>query len=103
MASINMLVSEIAHALGQPNSKPLRENIKSIIIHTRNELIRQSYEKHGYADKVLNQRYRVTLKDVADGEVELPEDYDFVSEGLRIKRLHRKFLDLLGLIIIYLL
>ena len=44
MASINMLVSEVVHALGQPNSKPLRENVKSIIIHTRNELIRQSYE-----------------------------------------------------------
>lgn len=90
MASINMLVSEVAHALGQPNSKPLRENIKSIIIHTRNELIRQNYEKHGYADKVLNQRYRVTLQDVADGEIELPEDYDFVSEGLRIKKTSQK-------------
>lgn len=90
MASINMLVSEIVHSLGQPNSRPLRENVKSIIIHTRNELIRQSYEKHGYADKVLQQRFRVTLDDVADGEIELPEGYDFVQEGLKIKKTSQK-------------
>lgn len=90
MASINMLVSEIVHALGQPNSKPLRENIKASIIHTRNELIHQSYQKHGYVDKILNQRFRVTLQDVPDGEIELPEDYDYVGEGLRIKKTTQK-------------
>lgn len=90
MASINMLVSEITHALGQPNSKPLRENVKAAIIHTRNELIRQSYQKHGYVDKIFNQRFRVTLQDVPDGEINLPEDYDFVNEGLVIKKTTQK-------------
>ena len=36
MASISMLVSEFAHSLKQPNNKALRENIKLLIIHTRN-------------------------------------------------------------------
>lgn len=44
MASINQLISEIAHAVGQPNNIPLRRNIKYAIIHTRNELIRHGYE-----------------------------------------------------------
>ena len=39
MASINQLISEIAHAVGDPNSIPLRRNIRYAIIHTRNELI----------------------------------------------------------------
>lgn len=73
MASINQLVSEIAHSLGKPNNHTLRENIKSIIIHTRNELIRHSYEQHNYVDKVLNYRYRVSLTTVNDGDIELPE------------------------------
>ena len=73
MASINQLVSEIAHSLGKPNNHTLRENIKSIIIHTRNELIRHSYEQHKYVDKVLNYRYRVSLIAVNDGDIELPE------------------------------
>ena len=43
-----MLVSEFAHSLGQPNNKALKENIKLLIIHTRNEIIRRSYENHSY-------------------------------------------------------
>lgn len=73
MASINQLVSEIAHSLRQPNNKALRHNLKDIIIHTRNELVRRSYENHGYVDKGLVQRYRVSLIDVNDGDVQLPD------------------------------
>lgn len=68
MASINQLVSEIAHALKQPNNKALRENLKLLIIHTRNELIRHGYERHGYVDKGLTQRFKVSLIDKPDGD-----------------------------------
>lgn len=71
MASIAQLVSEISHSLGQPNNYALRENIKLLIIHTRNELIRHSYENHGYVDKGLTQRYRVSLISVPDGDINL--------------------------------
>lgn len=74
MASINQLVSEFAHSLGQPNNFALRENIKSLIIHTRNEIIRRSYENHSYIDKILTQRFKVTLIDVLDGDIEQPKD-----------------------------
>ena len=60
MASIAQLVSEFAHSLGQPNNQALRNNIKSLIIHTRAEVIRRSYENHNYIDKGLTQRYRVS-------------------------------------------
>lgn len=73
MASISMLVSEFAHSLKQPNNKALRENIKLLIIHTRNEIIRRSYENHGYIDRGLTQRFKVSLIDVNDGEIILPE------------------------------
>ena len=76
MASINQLVSEIAHALKQPNNKALRENVKLLIIHTRNELIRHGYERHGYVDKGLTQRFKVTLTDVNDGELDIPKDVE---------------------------
>lgn len=72
MASIAMLVSEFAHSLKQPNNHALRENLKSIIIHTRNEVIRHSYENHKYVDKSLVQRFKVSLTTVSDGEIELP-------------------------------
>lgn len=73
MASIAMLTSEFAHSLKQPNNKSLRENIKLLILHTRNEVIRRSYENHKYVDRGLTQRFRVTLTDVNDGEIILPE------------------------------
>ena len=72
MASIAQLVSEFAHSLGQPNNQALRNNIKSLIIHTRAEVIRRSYENHNYIDKGLTQRYRVSLISVNDGDIELP-------------------------------
>ena len=85
MASIAQLVSEFAHTLGEPNNKGLREHIKLIIAQTRNEVIRRSYENHGYVDRVLTQRYRVSLTEVNDGEIELPEGYD-ESDITKIKR-----------------
>lgn len=69
MASLNQLISEIAHAVGQPNNIPLRRNIKLAIIHTRNELIRQSYTNNRYTDKGLMQRVRLSLTDVNDGDL----------------------------------
>ena len=79
MASISQLVSEFAHSMRQPNNKALRENIKLLIIHTRNEVIRRSYENHGYVDKGLTQRYRVSLIDVNDGDITLPDEYSDVD------------------------
>lgn len=76
MASIAQLVSEFAHTLGEPNNKPLRQHIKLIVAQTRNEIIRHSYENHGYVDRVLTQRYKVSLTEVNDGEIELPEGYE---------------------------
>lgn len=69
MASLNQLVSEIAHAVGDPNNIALRRNIRYAIIHTRNELIRKSYENHNYVDKGLQQRFRISLIDVPDGDL----------------------------------
>ena len=76
MASIAQLVSEMAHAVRQPNNKALRENLRLLIIQTRNEIIRRSYENHGYVDKILTQRFKVNLTTVNDGDIELPEEYD---------------------------
>jgi len=85
MASIAQLVSEFAHTLGDPNNKGLREHIKLVVCQTRNEVIRRSFENHGYVDRVLVQRYKVSLTDVNDGEIELPEGYD-ESDITKIKR-----------------
>jgi len=85
MASIAALVSEIAHSVGRPNNAALRENIKLLILQTRNEVIRRSYENHAYVDKVLTQRFCVSLTDVLDGDIKLPDDVD-TSEIIRIKR-----------------
>ena len=79
MASIAQLVSEMAHAFKQPNNKALRENIKLLIIQTRNEVIRRSFENHGYVDRVLTQRFKVSLINVNDGEIILPEGYEDVQ------------------------
>ena len=76
MASIAQLVSEMAHAVRQPNNKALRENLKLLIIQTRNEIIRRSYENHGYVDKILTQRFKVSLTTINDGDIELPEGYE---------------------------
>ena len=85
MASIAALVSEIAHSLKQPNNTALRENLKLLILHTRNELIRHSYEQHGYVDKMLVQRFMVDLITINDGELVLPEGVSDI-EITKIKR-----------------
>lgn len=91
MASIAQLVSEMSHSLGQPNNAALRENLKSLIIHTRNEVIRHSYENHSYVDKGLTQRYRVSLIDVVDGDIPNIEDLDLGDVSLdMIKRTEQK-------------
>lgn len=69
MASINQLVSEIAHSIQQANSVPVRRAIRLAVIHNRNKLIRQSFEKHNYINKVVQQRFRITLIDVPDGDL----------------------------------
>ena len=69
MASIAQLVSEIAHSLKQPDSVPVRNAIKLAIIHARTELIRRSYETHHITDKVLQQRFKLSLIDVPDGDL----------------------------------
>lgn len=76
MASIAQLVSEMAHAVGRPNNEAVREEIKLILIHTRNEVIRRSYENHNYVDRVLTQRYKVSIVDVNDGDITIPEGID---------------------------
>lgn len=82
MASIAQLVSEIAHSVQQPDSIPVRRAIKLGIIHARNKLIRHSYANHNYTDKVLQQRFRLTLINVPDGD--LADSQDIVRD--RIKR-----------------
>ena len=79
MASIAMFVSELAHSLKQPNNKVLRENLKLLICQTRNEVIRRSYENHGYVDKGLVQRYKVSLIDVNDGEIQIPKEFEDID------------------------
>lgn len=69
MSSINQLVSEIAHSVKQPDSIPVRSAIKLGIIHARNEAIRRSYENHNYTDKVLQQRFKLNLINVPDGDL----------------------------------
>lgn len=89
MASVNQLISELAHSVSQPNNHALRENLRSAIIHTRNELIRRSYENHNYLDSHMIYRYNVSLIDVPDGDINLPEDID-ISLYPMIKRTAQK-------------
>ena len=69
MASINQLISEIAHIAQAPNNVPLRRSIRQEIIHYRNELIRKSYNNHSISDKVLQQRFVISLVDIPDGDI----------------------------------
>lgn len=69
MASINQIVSAIAHSVQGADSVPVRRAIKLGVIRARNEIIRHSYEQHGYVDKVLKQRIRYSLVDVPDGDI----------------------------------
>lgn len=82
MASLNQIVSEIAHAIHQPNNFTTRQTIRSAVIHTFNEQIRQTYERHANVDKILMQRYRVSLINVPDGDI----FQSLVSTKYKIKR-----------------
>ena len=81
MATINQLVSEIAHAIHMPDSVLARRAIKLGIIHARNELIRKSFENHKVTDKVLQQRFKLSLVDVPDGDIYNSSNFieDFVK------------------------
>ena len=69
MASINQLVSEIAHSLQQADSVPVRRAIRLAIIHARNKVIRESFTQHRFLDKSTQQSFAITLTDVPDGDV----------------------------------
>lgn len=88
MASIAQLISEIAHAHKQPNNKAFRENIKLLIIQTRNEIIRRSFENHGYVDKGLTQRFKVSLTEVNDGELDI-DDVDITKIKRSLEKVPR--------------
>lgn len=64
-----MLISEMAHSVQQADSVPVRRALKLGIIHARNEMIRRSYDNHKITDKILQQRFRVSLIDVPDGDI----------------------------------
>lgn len=75
MSSLNQLISEIAHSVQQADSVPVRRAIRQGIIHARNELIRHSFSNHNYTDKVLKQRFKLSIKDVPDGDLNgIPND-----------------------------
>lgn len=82
MASLNQIVSEIAHAIHQPNNFATRQTIRSAVIHTFNEQIRQTYERHANVDKILMQRYRISLINVPDGDI----FQSLVSTKYKVKR-----------------
>lgn len=79
MSSINQLISEIAHSVQQADSVPVRRAIRLGIIHARNELIRKSYNNHNYTDKGLQQRVRLSLIDVNDGDQYVMKDLDMTK------------------------
>lgn len=82
MASLNQIVSEIAHAIHQPNNFTTRQTIRSAVIHTFNEQIRQTYERRANVDKILMQRYRISLISVPDGDI----FQSLVSTKYKVKR-----------------
>lgn len=82
MASLNQIVSEIAHAIHQPNNFTTKQTIRSAVIHTFNEQIRQTYERYANVDKILMQRYRISLINVPDGDM----FQSLVSTKYKVKR-----------------
>ena len=89
MASINQLVSEIAHSLQQADSVPVRRAIRLAVIHNRNKLIRQSFEQHRYIDKSLQQAFRITLKNIPDGDIEGTADFGLPIIKRSVQRVPR--------------
>lgn len=68
MASINQIVSEIAHVAQSPNNIALLRGIRGEVIHARSELIRKGFNNRGFVDKSLQQRYSISLINVPDGD-----------------------------------
>lgn len=99
MASLNQIVSEIAHAIHQPNNFTTRQTIRSAVIHTFNEQIRQTYERHANVDKILMQRYRISLINVPDGDI----FQSLEVRSIKLKEARLEYLDQFVLIIIFLL
>ena len=97
MSSLNQIVSEIAHAIHQPNNFTARRTIRSAIIHTFNEQIRQTYQRHANVDKILMQRYRISLINVPD------EIYSklLLVLSIKLREVRIEFLDQFVLITIY--
>lgn len=85
MSSINQIISELAHSVKQADSVPVRNALRLSIIHARNKLLRESYKNHGYADKGLYQRIKLSLTDVPDGDLE-----ELVDIAPYIKRTNNK-------------
>lgn len=85
MSSINQVISELAHSVQQADSVPVRRALRLGIIHARNQLIRQSHERNRYVDKVLQQRFRLELIDVPDGDLVIAKDLP-VPKGKRTKQ-----------------
>lgn len=69
MPTIKQLTSEIAHSIQQQDNVAAKRAITLSIIHTRNQLIRHSYERHNYIDRGLQQRFRCKVQDVPDGDL----------------------------------
>lgn len=91
MSSLNQLISEIAHSVQQPNSVPVRRAIRQAIIHARNELIRQTFANHNYVDKVLKQKFKLSIIEVPDGDIKVPtDDIDSMAIYPSIKRTTNK-------------
>lgn len=88
MSSINQLVSELAHSIQQADSVPVRRALRLGIIHARNELIRKSYNNHSISDKGLQQRVRLELIEVPDGDINVGEvNSENVNKIKRTKQL----------------
>ena len=79
MSSLNQLISEIAHSVQQADSVPVRRAIRQSIIHARNELIRHSYSNHNYVDKVLKQRFKLSIVDVPEGDLDGSKDLGLIN------------------------
>lgn len=84
MPTLNQLTSEIAHSIQQQDNVAAKRAIALSIIHSRNQLIRHSYEGHNYIDRGLQQRFRCELIDVPDG------DLNGFNNSTKIKRTKNK-------------
>lgn len=84
MPTLNQLTSEIAHSIQQQDNVAAKRAIALSIIHSRNQLIRHSYEGHNYIDRGLQQRFRCELIDVPDG------DLSGFNNSTKIKRTKNK-------------